>query len=80
MKYYIDYCTGAGNEWVDGTLEDAMKTAEEGLAYTQQPVIIFDEEHNEVARLPWWGVSPKEEDIVTALFGNYGFYGEWQYE
>jgi len=27
--------------------------------------------------LPWWGVVPTEDDIVTAKFGDYGFYGEW---
>ena len=24
--YYINYHTGAGNEWVDGTLEEAKKS------------------------------------------------------
>lgn len=32
MRYHINYGTGAGNECVDGTLEDAKKAAEEGLA------------------------------------------------
>ena len=34
MKYYIDYGTGAGNEYVEGTLDEAKKVAEDGLSYT----------------------------------------------
>lgn len=77
MKYYVNYGTGAGNEDVEGTLEDAMKIAEEGLAYTQQSVSIEDEEGKVVARLPWYGVAPEENDVVTCQFGDFGFYGEW---
>ena len=25
-----------------------------------------------------YGVQPEEDDIVTATFGNFGFYGEWE--
>ena len=32
MRYYVNFGTGAGDEWVDGTLEDAKKAAENGLA------------------------------------------------
>lgn len=77
MKYYVNYGTGAGNEWVDGTLNEAMKVAEDGLSYTQQSVSIVDEGGNVVANLPWWGVAPGEDDFVTCRFGDYGFYGEW---
>ena len=31
-----------------------------------------------IAYLPWYGVQPEEDDIVTATFGNFGFYGEWE--
>ncbi len=78
MKYYINYGTGAGNEEVEGTIQNAMKVAEDGLAYTQMPVVIFDESGQEVAILPWWGVQPGEDDIVTAAFGEFGFYGTWE--
>lgn|GEM_PF-864274 len=74
-QLFIDFNTGAGNGWAD-TLEEAMELAEEGLAYTQQPVTVYDGER-EVARLPWYGVEPEEGEVVTAHFGNYGFYGEW---
>ena len=77
MKYYVDYGTGAGNEWVEGTLEDAMKVAEKGAAYTQMDINIENEDGVEVARLPWNAVGAGEDDIVVVEFGSFGFYGEW---
>ena len=29
MRYYVNFGTGAGDEWVDGTLEDAKKSGRE---------------------------------------------------
>lgn len=75
--YYINYGTGAGNEEVEGTLEEAMKIAEQGLTYTQESVGIENEDGETIAVLPWWGVEPGEDDIVTCQFGSFGFYGEW---
>lgn len=47
--------------------------------YTQLPVSIFIKDDIEnIAYLPWYGVQPEEDDIVTATFGNFGFYGEWE--
>lgn len=36
MRYYINYGTGAGNEFVNGTLDEAKKAAEEGLESRRQ--------------------------------------------
>lgn len=77
MKYYVNYGTGAGNRTVEGSLEEAMQVAEDGLTYTQQSVHIQNEDGDEVAWLPWYGVAPEEEDVVTCRFGDSGFYGEW---
>lgn len=77
MRYHINYGTGVGNEYVDGTLEDAKKAAEQGLAYTQTDVKIQTEDGEDVAVLKWYGVQPEEDDVVTARFGDSGFYGEW---
>lgn len=77
MTYYVNYGTGAGNEEVEGTLEDAMRVAEDGLSYTQESVKIEDEDGEEVAILPWYGTAPEEDDMVTCQFGDFGFYGEW---
>lgn len=76
MKYFIDYNTGAGNFEFEGTLEEAIKKAEEGLAYTQQNVYIKTLDGKQVAYLPWWGTQPEEDEIVTCQFGTFGFYGE----
>ena len=73
-KYYIDYGTGAGNEWVEGTLEDAQKTAAEGVNYTQTDAVILEDDE-EVARLAWCGFPPDDDDIeVVADFGDFGYY------
>lgn len=77
MKYYVNYGTGAGNEYVEGTLDDAKKVAEDGLAYTQTDVKIQTEDGEDVAVLPWYGVVPEEDDVITASFGDFGFYEEW---
>lgn len=78
MKYYIDYGTGAGNEYVEGTLDEAKKVAEDGLSYTQTDVKVQTEDGEDVAILKWYGVQPSEDDVVTAQFGDYGFYSEWR--
>lgn len=75
-KFYVDYNTGAGNFEFDGSLENAIKSAEADIAYTQQPVTIHSN-GAEVARLPWWDVEANEDDVVTADYGQFGFYGEW---
>ena len=80
MKYYINYNTGAGNEWAD-TLEAAKELADDGAAYTQQPIIIEDEDGKEVTRRPWWGVQYDEDEgdeTDPICFGSYGYFGDWQ--
>lgn len=54
-----------------------MRVAEEGLTYTQQSVRIEGEDGEVIANLPWYGVAPEEDDVVTCQFGDFGFYGEW---
>ncbi len=76
-KFYVDYGTGECNELVDGSVDDAKRIAVEGVMFTQKDVTILDEGRNEVARLPWYGVIPSEDDIVIARFGSLGFYGDW---
>lgn len=76
-RYFVNYGTGAGNEWVSGTLEDAKNIAEGGAAYTQTDIRIQSENGEDVAVLNWYGVVPSDDDIVTVRFGDYGFYGDW---
>lgn len=76
-KYYINYNTGANNKYVTGTLEETMQEAEKGITYTQEDLDICNEDGKIVARLPWYGVKPDDEDVVTVQFGDFGFYSEW---
>lgn len=69
MRYYINFGTGAGNEYVDGTLEDAKKVAQDRLAYTQTDVKIQTEGREDVAVLNWYGVKP-EISIHTPHAGS----------
>lgn len=81
-KYYINYGTGAGNEYAE-TLEEAMTIADEGAAYTQRDIRITDAESGELAAIrQWWGVvydpdesGEAEEEIIA--FGEFGYYGAW---
>lgn len=77
--YIINYHTGAGNEHA-ATLDEAKRIADEGAAYTQQPIVIEDEDGREITRRPWWNVAyngdvfPENNPIC---FGHYGYYGDW---
>ena len=87
-KYYINYGTGAGNEYVEGELEDAQKAADEGAAYTQCSISIFEVVNGETAREPectrqWYGVAFDPDDYEDGesanviRFGDSGYYDEW---
>lgn len=83
MKYYINYNTGAGNAWIDGTLADAKAAADAGAAYTQCDIVIEGEDGNEAARRPWWGVAYDSEETDEAeceiiSFGGFGYFGRWE--
>ena len=74
-KYYIDYGTGAGNEWVIGTLEEAKRVAAEGVSYTRTDAVILEDGEEEVARLVWCDCPPDDDNIeVVVDFGGFGFY------
>ena len=81
-KYYINYNTSAGNEWVAGCLADVQKVADAGASYTQEDIKIIDETGNEVCRRRWWGVAydkNADTDTVSPIdFGDFGYYGDWQ--
>lgn len=79
--YYIDYGTGAGNEEITGTLEEAMKTAEENCSYTNCSVVIRDPQNGEsLATLPFYSLPYNEEEAPAEnpiIFGENGYYGDW---
>ena len=88
-KYYIDYNTGAGNEFFSGTLEDCQAYADENISYTQMSVKIYavDSDNNvsdeaECVR-KWQGIefNPDNyedgEDANIIKFGTFGYYEDW---
>ncbi|TCL43205.1 hypothetical protein [Harryflintia acetispora] len=79
--YYINYHTGAGDNNAE-TLEQAKVLADQGAAYTQQPITIHDEDGEEVARRNWFGVEYNAEDDQETMdpitYGSFGYYGDWQ--
>lgn len=79
-KYYIDYKTGAGNECADN-MDDAKRIADAGAAYTQQDIVIYDEDENEIARRRWCGVAYNADECGAEnpiCFGSFGFYDDWE--
>jgi hypothetical protein len=76
-KFTINYNNGFTRD-VDGDLDMAKIVAVEGLSYTQASVSIQDENGETVARLPWYGLEPSEDDEVVEQFGSFGFYSAWE--
>lgn len=74
MNYYIDYNTGAGDFWFDGDLDEAMRKADEGIAYTQKDVTIYRAWDVPVAIRLWYNEPYKFADYE---FGDFGHYSEW---
>jgi len=79
--YRICYHTGAGDTTAE-TLEEAMRIADQGAAYTQQDISIEDADGNEVARRRWCGVEYDEDDEDLycedpICFGSFGYYSDW---
>lgn len=78
MKYYINYGTGAGNEWMEGTLEEAKQTADQEISYTECSVSIYDENMNFVCKRKWYDCLTDIDDCIDPIqFGDYGFFDDW---
>lgn len=82
QEWHIDYRTGAGNETVYGTLEQAKKIADDGAAYTQCDIVIMSADNDVVAIRRWVGVNYENgyESESPILFGTFGFYDDWEEE
>lgn len=83
-KFYLNFNTGYGYEEFEGTLEEAMREADDYASYTQESIDIYDENYNLVASRSWCGVDfdndrdlyeSDEPDVI--VFGSYGYYDEW---
>lgn len=83
-RYYIDYNTGAGNEWVEGTLAHAKRVADKGAAYTQQHIYIYEYDDSRTsralvaARKWYWHPSDIGQMRNPIAFGDSGYYGDWE--
>ena len=79
-KYYINYGTYAGNEWVYGTLEKAMETADFNATYTQESISITDK-NNEIVAERFWNETNEyiENESNLIKFGDYGYYSGWAF-
>jgi hypothetical protein len=77
-KYIIDYLTGVKHVVEVADLDEAKKIAEQGIAYTQQSVVIRDEHCFQISRSYWIGTPPEEDDEVLTIIGG-GFYQAWTY-
>lgn len=82
MTYTINYHTGAGDITADyPSLDDAMREADEGIAYTQAPVTIEDGHGTVLATRMWYGTTDGFEDDEDAVcFGDFGCYTGWRIE
>ena len=77
-KYIINY--GMTTEKVKGSLQEAKEAAIDGMGYTEQAVIIEDEDGNEITRSEWFGVDGNDEEHVLVQFGSSGYYQVWSDE
>ena len=81
-KYYINYHTGAGNGWYEGTLDEVKAIADDEACYTQQSIAIEDENGNPVSIRGWCGIeydpeTDEEDEDEVIQFGSFGHYGAW---
>jgi len=74
--YVVNFGTGAGNEELE-SLESAKTFAVDNCSYTGESIKI-EQGGEEVATLPFYGVAAADDDVVSADFGDNGFYGEWE--
>lgn len=79
-KYCICYHTGAGDLEAD-TIKEAKVLADCGAGYTQHDITIEDANGNVLYTRRWWGTEyDPDEDCCKnpILFGDFGFYGDWE--
>lgn len=77
--YYISWNEYMEMEEFEGNLEAAQTYADENAAYTQQPIIIYDADNNEICRRDWSPTSVStdydylffEENQINPCFDEY---------
>ena len=78
-KFIIDYKTGVTENVEVYDLNEAKEIALEGIAYTQEHVVIKNEDGEVLTQATWYGVEPEEDDHVLITVGE-GFYQTWSDE
>lgn len=75
--FIVNFCTGAGNRTAK-TIGDAKKVADDEATYTQQPIVIEDENGLMISRRDWVGCTSGIDDCKNPIqFGTFGYYGDW---
>jgi len=77
-NYFVNFGNGIGRDFFNKNLAEVMTLAEKEITYNQCAMVVLDDDGDVVARLPWWGVAPEDDDVVTSSYGSFGFYGEWE--
>ena len=82
-NWRIDYGTGAGNFKMTGEIEDVMKKADDGAAYTQESyVIIADDGETWIRSWSALEYDPEGEDAESEdeiiSFGKFGYFCPWK--
>lgn len=81
--YNVRFNTGAGDIAGITTLDEAMRCADEGAAYTQRDIEIVDDNDKTVAARIWRKskFDPDDyengEDADVISYGDYGYFDEW---
>ena len=83
MTYQVKHNYMMDNDIYEGLdIEQVKQKADEKASYTQQDIVIYDDEGNEIARRQWIGVSPEvdgvEEGADIIQFRDFGYFNEWQ--
>lgn len=79
--WYINYGTGEGNMWVNGTLKEAMDIADKNACYTQLSFAIYYKGLVLVAERSWNGYEAYSGHFKAQHnpidFGSFGYYEDW---
>lgn len=81
-KFIVDYGTGIENVFEADFVEDILDDIDETITYTNNSVIVKDENGREVARRDFYSVAYDENEDCCENpidFGSFGFYDDWRF-
>ena len=77
MTYFINYNNGLIDDGYE-SIESAKTAADQAASYTQESIVICDNNGKEVVSRYWYGCTDGVEEFEDPIqFGNYGFYTDW---